>query len=194
MEHPIPLQRQIYQCVNNSSHAHSQSPLHAPYCALKGQTPSAVGTVLGINTHNINSPRRGKSILLISVAAVGANRIRPVLYSHGIFPMLRPGLSSLFPRDFVPGYHRCAQYCLPGRFPWCYLSPIALSQATIAAVLRLRPRLPSLCSVLPSRQVPLVLSITCGCVLGCQRYFPETASQATIATLSTAFQAGRNVG
>ena len=68
------------------------------------------------------------------------------------FPDVASGLSSLFPRDFVPGYHRYAQYCLPGRFPWCYLSPVAVSWAVNAISPRLRPRLPSLRSVLPSRQ------------------------------------------
>jgi hypothetical protein len=40
---------QILRICNapNQSNTHSQSP-----CALKGQSPSAVGTALGINTHN----------------------------------------------------------------------------------------------------------------------------------------------
>ena len=36
-----------FQCSNDPSHAHPQSPRHAPTNALKGQTPSAVGTALG---------------------------------------------------------------------------------------------------------------------------------------------------
>ena len=53
-----------FQCTNHPIHAYSQSLLSTQTNTLKGQTPSAVGTALGINTHNINSPQRGKSIIL----------------------------------------------------------------------------------------------------------------------------------
>ena len=114
MEHPIPLQRQIYQCVNNSSHAYSQSPLHAPYCALKGKP------------HQSLAPPS---------ALIPTTKLAPTGQKHFIyFGSCRWGESHspcfIFSRNF----------------------PDVASRTFITISPRLRPGLPSLRSVLPSRQ------------------------------------------
>ena len=83
-----------------------------------------------------------------------------------IFLRLRNGRPSLRYWDFVPVYHRFAQYCLPGReetwihsrcclpgrATWGYLLTMSVDWTTIAIFLILRNGLPSLRSVLPFRQ------------------------------------------
>ncbi len=66
--------------VANSSKA--LSPHYAPKPRPERATPISRGLRPRQCRTQQNSPQRGKIILLISVATVGANRIRPVLYSH----------------------------------------------------------------------------------------------------------------
>ena len=92
-----------------------------------------------------------------------------ILKPYNTIPRPCHGITSLLSWDIVPGYHRCALYCLPGRETcWViaclkpdswYLNPETiqynhetLSRDNIAISPRLRPRLPSLRSVLSSRQ------------------------------------------
>ena len=134
--------------------------------------------------------------LLILVVAVGANRIRPVLYSHWIvlrlrpwllslFPILRPMLPTLFSWDCVPDYHRCAQYCLPGREK-CWVIACLKPESW-----NLNPETTQHNHETQSRDNIVAPR---DCVICYHRCCPETLSQATIAMLSTAFQAGKNVG
>jgi hypothetical protein len=49
----------IYNVPKSERYIFIESPLHAPYCALKGQTPSAVGTALG-NEHTTKLAMAGQ--------------------------------------------------------------------------------------------------------------------------------------
>ena len=71
----------------------------------------------------------------------GCTRHSPNKFGSALACTKIPGTSTLsrLSEDFVPGYHRFALYCLPGR-----INAIASSRG-------LRPRLPSLRSVVPSR-------------------------------------------